>query len=110
MPALTRPASSAWYARLLALGGLVLAGRALVARGLANVGLEGARAALGLLGAARRREVARVRTWERERERERSEFDSAKSTRRQTDYLYMGRRHKQIRTCAVGSGAKAGHV
>eukprot|EP00964_Phaeocystis_antarctica_P014508 scaffold7990_cov72-Phaeocystis_antarctica.AAC.2 len=47
-------------ARLLALALLIRAGRALVARALAGVGLDGAGAALGLLGAARRREVARV--------------------------------------------------
>eukprot|EP00964_Phaeocystis_antarctica_P072930 scaffold44705_cov70-Phaeocystis_antarctica.AAC.6 len=48
-------------ARLLALALLVRAGRALVAHALAGVGLDGAGAALGLLGAARRREVAHAR-------------------------------------------------
>eukprot|EP00964_Phaeocystis_antarctica_P040353 scaffold23068_cov70-Phaeocystis_antarctica.AAC.4 len=47
-------------ARLLALTLLVRARRALSARALAGVGLDGAGAAFGLLGAARRREVARV--------------------------------------------------
>eukprot|EP00964_Phaeocystis_antarctica_P026288 scaffold14805_cov68-Phaeocystis_antarctica.AAC.4 len=47
-------------ARLLAFALLVRACRALVARALAGVGLDGAGAALGLLGAARRREVARA--------------------------------------------------
>eukprot|EP00964_Phaeocystis_antarctica_P123597 scaffold87284_cov67-Phaeocystis_antarctica.AAC.12 len=46
--------------RLPALALLVRAGRALVARALAGVGLDGAGAALGLLGAACWREVARV--------------------------------------------------
>eukprot|EP00964_Phaeocystis_antarctica_P079247 scaffold49370_cov69-Phaeocystis_antarctica.AAC.2 len=45
-------------ARLLALVGLVLASRTLVARALASDGLDGAGAALGLLSAARWREVA----------------------------------------------------
>eukprot|EP00964_Phaeocystis_antarctica_P061508 scaffold36779_cov71-Phaeocystis_antarctica.AAC.1 len=48
-------------ARLLALAGLVRACRALVAGALLRDGLDGAGATLGLLGAARRREVALVR-------------------------------------------------
>ena len=96
-------------ARLLAFGALERAGRALVARGLASVGLDGAGAAPGLLGAARRREVARVRTWERASERERSEFDKANHNAANR-LICIGRRHKPIRTCAVGSGAKVGHV
>eukprot|EP00964_Phaeocystis_antarctica_P053933 scaffold31688_cov73-Phaeocystis_antarctica.AAC.2 len=53
-------AQLAGNARLLALHGLVLAGRALVARALACDGLDGAGAARRLLGAARWREVAHV--------------------------------------------------
>eukprot|EP00964_Phaeocystis_antarctica_P030642 scaffold17321_cov70-Phaeocystis_antarctica.AAC.3 len=53
-------AGLAGNARLLALAGLVRACRALVAGALLRDGLDGARAAVGLLGAARRRGVARV--------------------------------------------------